>query len=255
MAAAALALAALLLLQGAPAPAKESDPRDRDLKELDGAAALELVTQYRAHADPKAPPAERASWLRAMVNGRHKLICDEIQKSLKDPAPEVRLEAVKLLGTQPCDSARTALFAYCKNAKSLDPVLGAEAIRSLGAIGYGPKATKQLDDLFYATNDKAVRKAIVQAIGRQKDKAGLSLITVLLDPPRPPKDTVQLANPPAEVWTAHNDEWVTYKDDVYKAFEAITGRKFFSSEPAIDWIAKDGKKLGLKFDGRKSPWM
>ncbi len=251
---AAAALAVSLLLQTPVAQAKSFDPRDRDLKELDAAAAQTLVAQYRSQANAKAPAGERAAWLRAMVNGKHKQICDEILKNLKDPAPEVRLEAVKLLGTQPCDASRAALLGLCRSPKSLDPTLGPEAIRSLGAIGYGAKGTKQLEEIFYGTSVRDAKKAVVQAIGRQKDKQGLSLIVVLLDPPRP-KDPNAADNPPAEFWTEKNDEWITYKDDVYAAFERITGRKFYSSGPAIDWIAKDGKKLGLKFDGRKSPWM
>lgn len=248
-------LAALLLLftslvqDGEKAP---GDVRDRELKTLSSAEAAELVTAFKASWRAASTPSEKSDALDRLVQGRSPEISKELKKALGDRDREVVFRVVALLGTQPDDVARDALLSLTKAGRRFEPRRGAEAIRSLGYIGYGDDF-KSLYDLFYKHGSKEVRKAIIEAVGRQKDKRAVGILISVLDQPHP-KDPHDPSNPPASWWQDKFVEWSFFKDDAIAALEAITGQRFYNSETATEWAESEGKKLGIKLTKTPTPW-
>ncbi len=241
-------LVALLLLAGEPG----DDPRAKELPELTREQAEPLAAACREKMRSKEA-LERVAALQQLAAGRHDAIIKELVKALKDKDRTVRVVAIQLLGTQRGPEAQKALLPIVTAGRSFDPLNGSEAVRSLGYVGYGKNGFKILEDLFWKQRAKEVRKAIVEAVGRQKEKDAVSLLIAVLDQPVP-KDPNDPNNPPPSFWQEKYDEWIHFKDDAINSLEAITGKRFFNSDTAIDWIENEGKKQGFKYTKQPNPW-
>jgi hypothetical protein len=228
------------------------DVREKELAEVSSADAAALAAVFKAAWKVAATAEEKGAALERLVTGRHEVISKELKKVLGDRDRAVDLKVVVLLGTQRDDTARDALLAIARPGRKFDPVRGAEAVQSLGYTGYGDEF-KTFQDLFYKHGSKGIRKAIVQAVGRQKDKRAVSMLISVLDQPRPanPNDP---ANPPASWWEDKFEEWAFFKDDVMVALKAITGKQFYNSETAIEWVEKEGRALGITLAKTPAPW-
>lgn len=238
-----------------PVAAEPTDPRAQEREELDRAAAAALIAEFRKEwrSAARETPARRCELLRGLAAGRHENLGSELQKGLKDKDRNVRLCAIRMLGTQPDDGARKALTGVAKGGRRFDPVVAGEAVRSLGYIGYDAKAFAQFEELFYRYGNVTVRQAVVEAVGRQKDKQAFSLLVSVLDQPNPANPNDPNAHP-ATYWKGKYDEWITYKDDVIAGLEAITGEKFYNSDTARSWAEKHGEEAGVELERTPNPW-
>ncbi|MBI4880956.1 MAG: HEAT repeat domain-containing protein [Planctomycetes bacterium] len=230
----------------------EEDPRAKELPELSREQAEPLAAACREGMRCKEA-LERVAALQKLAAGRHDAIVKELVKALKDKDRTVRFVAVQLLGTQRGPEVQKALLPIVTAGRSFDLLNASEAVRSLGYVGYGKSGFKILEDLFWKQRAKEVRKAIIEAVGRQKEKEAVSLLIAVLDQPIP-KDPNDPNNPPPSFWQEKYDEWIHFKDDAINSLESITGKRFFNSDTAIDWIENEGKKQGLKYTKQPNPW-
>ncbi len=252
---ASVLLAAILLLVTSSVENDAEVPvdiRDRDLETLESGAADELVGAFAAAWKTARTPKEKSDALDALVQGRSPEISKELKKLLGDRDRATLLKVVALLGTQPDDTARKALLSLTKPGRRFEPLRAAEAIRSLGYVGYDDEF-KTLFDLFYKHGKKEIRKAIIEAVARQKDKRAVPMLISVLDQPNP-KDPNDPSNPPATWWQEKFEEWSYFKEDAISAIEAITGQRFYNSDSATDWVETEGKKVGIKSSKTPAPW-
>lgn len=251
LAASKFALGVAIGLAAAEAP----DPRAQPPEPVAAEQALAAVKSFRAAAPANAGGDAVVLALRELGKAQHPEIAKELKRLVKEGKGPARGEAIRLLGAQTKDkTAAEALKPFLRFNKRTDPALVAEAVRSLGYLGYGPKGFKQLDELFWESNDAQIRRAVVQAVGLQKDKAALSLLISLMDQPAP-KDPNDPACPPASHWQAKHAEWIVYKDDVVASVEAILGKKVYNAAAAIEFVEGEGKKQRLTYKPGRNPWM
>ena len=246
-----LPVVALLSLWQAPTD-PEADPRDSELRTLERPEAVELAATHKAALRDKDPKVRLAA-LNQLAQGRH----EEISKLLKDATNDkdlgIRVRVVQLLGTQRDDIARKALTQLARPGRGFKPFVGVEAARSLGYTGYGKSGFQQLEQLFWKHPSKELRKAVIQTFGRQKEKQAVSLLISVIDQPGL-KDPDNPERPPASYWKEKHEEWIHFKDDAISALAEITGKKFYNSETALDWIDTEGKRLGFRFQRQPDPW-
>jgi len=231
-----------------------ADPRAADLPELERSEVTTLLgTHKKEWRSAAREPAQRVTLLKGLAKGRSVEISKEIKKALKDKDKSVRICAIRMLGTQRDDEAKKALAAVAKPGRRIDVYAVSEAIRSLGYTGYDGKSYAQFQKLFYQHPNKDIRRAVIGAVGRQKDPRAFSLLVSVLDQPNPTNPNAADAQPPS-YWKSKYDEWILYKDDVIVAIAELSGRKFYNSETALDWAQEKGKEKGIKIERMPNPW-
>ena len=254
----AVGICLTLLALAAPAVAQsdDEDPREGEPLELTTEQGRDAVGMFKVHVKEKKEPGEIIQLMEELATeGAHSDISKELVKFVKHRYDAVEVAAVKLLGTQRDEVARKALLKIAKWSRNYKPHLGPEAVKSLGYVGYGGKrGFNQLLDLFYAVKDNKVKRNIIKTFGQQKEKLAVPLLIALLDEPKPGSANAA-SNPPASFWQARYKDWRYLSATTVRSLEAIIGRRFFKSEDALKWVKTEGKKLGIKYERPRDPWV
>lgn len=243
--------------QGTPGRAfaqEAQDPRTAELRDLSADESRAIVSQFKVHSKATQDPAELIKLLEELSGeGRHDAVSKELTRFVRHRKVEVRLAALRLLGTQRDETAQKALLAVLKRGRKFSPVEAEEAARSLGHTGYGKRGYQQLEELFYAEPHGKLRRAIVRTFGQQKEKQAVPLLIALLDQPKP-GSVNSASNPPASYWQQTYKKWRLLNPAAVRALAEITGRRFVKAEDAIAWVEAEGKKIGIKYKRARSPW-
>ncbi len=165
----------------------------------------------------------------------------------REKSKTVRQEAIKAISMQPLKRARPALLTLMKKFDIQDePGTCAALVRAIGDNCYTKKDWRSFRKMFEKaiTNDKAVgaQKAILQAIGKNKEVEALNFLLPHMDPPEP-VNVDDASNPPASYWEARWKNWQKWKGDVLEAMYQITGQRFANSREARKWLQKNKARL------------
>lgn len=119
-----------------------------------------------AHAEISDSPREGSQQADRYERSRMGTKPEDWARRLDDPRPDVRLEAVKLLGESPDPASHEYLMQAVENS---DARVAAAAVDALGKIGAKDASGFLSERLFLAVTSAGLRQRILVALGRIKD--------------------------------------------------------------------------------------
>ena len=230
--------------RGADATKKPAEPQKPILDDKD--AASKLLREAEKGLTDRAFRL-RVAALEPFRIHRHDSYVKRLVAMLKDAQDEVAIAAARALANQPFAATTDALLDFACSEKTLAarPEVCAEAIRALGAVGFGKKGFERVRDRF-DRGETAVKIAIFRAFVDAKEKRAFSFFVDHLDAPAP-EDAASASNPPESYWRERHAEWAAYAQHVKKGLRELTGQSLTTKSEWKEWAGGAGKEQGFVY--------